>query len=71
MGWLGRKRGRFSKLPLAKGWTKYRDLPAPEGAWEEIVLPGLEVPPISSATDPLDVDSYLHLESQNGAWMVR
>jgi L-lactate dehydrogenase complex protein LldF len=28
---LGRKRGRFSKLPLAGGWTAGRDLPAPEG----------------------------------------
>ncbi len=24
-------RGRFASLPLAGGWTKYRDLPAPEG----------------------------------------
>jgi L-lactate dehydrogenase complex protein LldF len=23
-------KGRFSFLPLAGGWTKYRDLPAPE-----------------------------------------
>ena len=28
---LGRARGRLSSLPLAKGWTKYRELPAPEG----------------------------------------
>jgi L-lactate dehydrogenase complex protein LldF len=28
---FGRGRGRFSKLPLAQGWTKYRDFPAPEG----------------------------------------
>ena len=26
---LGRKRGRFSSLPLAGGWTRHRDLPAP------------------------------------------
>jgi L-lactate dehydrogenase complex protein LldF len=24
-------RGRFSRMPLAGGWTRYRDLPAPEG----------------------------------------
>lgn len=28
---LGARRGRFSSLPLARGWTKHRDLPAPEG----------------------------------------
>jgi L-lactate dehydrogenase complex protein LldF len=27
----GRKRGRFSWLPLASGWTRYRDFPAPQG----------------------------------------
>ncbi|HEY0425097.1 MAG TPA: lactate utilization protein LutB domain-containing protein, partial [Rhodopila sp.] len=31
LGLFGRKRGRFSKLPLAGGWTEGRDLPAPEG----------------------------------------
>ena len=31
LGWLGRKRGRFTSLPLAGGWTKYRELPAPQG----------------------------------------
>jgi L-lactate dehydrogenase complex protein LldF len=31
MGLFGRKRGRFSKMPLAGGWTAGRDLPAPEG----------------------------------------
>jgi L-lactate dehydrogenase complex protein LldF len=31
LAWLGRKRGRLSSLPMAGGWTKYRDLPAPEG----------------------------------------
>jgi L-lactate dehydrogenase complex protein LldF len=28
---MGRRRGRFSRLPLAGGWTAARDLPAPEG----------------------------------------
>jgi L-lactate dehydrogenase complex protein LldF len=28
---LGRKHGRFARLPMAGGWTKHRDLPAPEG----------------------------------------
>jgi L-lactate dehydrogenase complex protein LldF len=28
---LGRSKGSFNWLPLASGWTKYRDLPAPEG----------------------------------------
>ncbi|WP_349359563.1 LutB/LldF family L-lactate oxidation iron-sulfur protein [Stappia sp.] len=31
LGRLGRAKGRFAALPLAGGWTKYRDLPAPEG----------------------------------------
>lgn len=31
LGWLGRAKGRFAKLPLASGWTDHRDLPAPEG----------------------------------------
>jgi len=31
LGRLGRKRGRFSRLPFAGGWTAGRDLPAPEG----------------------------------------
>jgi L-lactate dehydrogenase complex protein LldF len=26
------KRGRFRYLPLASGWTRHRDLPAPQGA---------------------------------------
>ena len=28
---LSAGRGRFSRLPLAGGWTRYRDLPAPSG----------------------------------------
>ena len=28
---LGRRKGRFRRLPLAAGWTAYRDLPAPQG----------------------------------------
>jgi L-lactate dehydrogenase complex protein LldF len=31
LGLAGRMRGRFSWLPLATGWTKYRDFPAPQG----------------------------------------
>ena len=31
LGALGRRRGAFRWLPLARGWTRYRDLPAPEG----------------------------------------
>ncbi len=31
LGLLGRKHGRFRKLPFAGGWTGGRDLPAPEG----------------------------------------
>ena len=31
LGWLGRARGKFRKLPLAGGWTDYRDMPAPQG----------------------------------------
>ncbi len=31
LAWLGRKSGRFSHLPLAGGWTQYRDMPAPQG----------------------------------------
>ena len=28
----GRSKGRFASLPLARGWTEWRDLPAPQGA---------------------------------------
>ncbi|MGO1119554.1 LutB/LldF family L-lactate oxidation iron-sulfur protein [Rhodovibrionaceae bacterium A322] len=28
---LGRKKGTFSSLPLAGGWTKHRQMPAPQG----------------------------------------
>jgi L-lactate dehydrogenase complex protein LldF len=31
LGWMGRNRGRFSRLPFAGGWTAGRELPAPEG----------------------------------------
>ncbi|HQR61263.1 MAG TPA: hypothetical protein PLH03_07905, partial [Methylophilaceae bacterium] len=27
---LGRRRGSFSRLPLATGWTSQRDFPAPQ-----------------------------------------
>jgi len=32
LGLFGRARGRFRALPLAGGWTKHRDFPAPQGA---------------------------------------
>jgi len=32
LGLVGRARGRFSWLPLASGWTRHRDFPAPQGA---------------------------------------
>ncbi|MBL6948864.1 MAG: iron-sulfur cluster-binding protein [Rhodospirillales bacterium] len=46
---LGRKGGRFSRLPLAGGWTKHRDLPAPEGGtfvsrWNRGERPGEKKP---------------------------
>src|SRR5690606_7203677 len=31
LGRLGRRKGRFSWLPLARGWTQGRDFPAPQG----------------------------------------
>jgi len=31
IGALARNRGRFTRLPFAGGWTKSRDLPAPQG----------------------------------------
>ena len=31
MGWLGRKRGHFARVPFAGGWTSYRDFPTPQG----------------------------------------
>jgi L-lactate dehydrogenase complex protein LldF len=31
LGLWGRKKGRFGRMPLARGWTEGRDLPAPEG----------------------------------------
>ena len=31
LGWAGLHRGRFRSLPLARGWTAARDLPAPQG----------------------------------------
>src|SRR5579864_3694960 len=31
LGMMGRRRGRFRSLPLAGGWTRTRDMPAPEG----------------------------------------
>ncbi len=31
LGWFGGTHGRFASLPLAEGWTRHRDMPAPEG----------------------------------------
>ncbi len=31
LGAAGRRRGRFTRLPFAGGWTKHRDLAAPQG----------------------------------------
>ena len=31
LAFAGRERGRFTWLPFTKGWTKYRDFPAPQG----------------------------------------
>ncbi len=31
LGFVGRDKGRFAKLPLASGWTQFRDMPAPSG----------------------------------------
>jgi L-lactate dehydrogenase complex protein LldF len=32
LAYAGRGTGRFKRLPLAAGWTRYRDMPAPQGA---------------------------------------
>jgi L-lactate dehydrogenase complex protein LldF len=29
---IGRRKGRFGWLPLARGWTQYREFPSPQGA---------------------------------------
>lgn len=31
LGRLGKRRGAFRRLPLTRGWTRHRDLPAPQG----------------------------------------
>jgi L-lactate dehydrogenase complex protein LldF len=31
LGFAGQFRGRFGWLPLASGWTRHRDFPAPQG----------------------------------------
>ena len=31
LGWLGKRKGAFRRLPLTRGWTQHRDLPAPQG----------------------------------------
>ena len=32
MAFAGRRKGRFRSLPLAGGWTEFRDMPAPQGS---------------------------------------
>jgi L-lactate dehydrogenase complex protein LldF len=31
LGGLGKRRGAFRWLPLTRGWTRHRDMPAPQG----------------------------------------
>ncbi len=38
LGRLGRRRGRFRRLPFAGGWTDARDLPAPHGVTFQAAL---------------------------------
>lgn len=45
LGGLGRRRGAFRALPLAGGWTRHRDFPAPQGRtfqhlWAEYLARG-------------------------------
>jgi L-lactate dehydrogenase complex protein LldF len=28
---MGRRKGKLASLPLAQGWTQYRDMPVPQG----------------------------------------
>jgi len=43
--WAGAARGRFSYLPLASGWTRYRDFPAPQGATFQSRWKDRDIPP--------------------------
>jgi L-lactate dehydrogenase complex protein LldF len=43
--WAGASRGRFSHLPLASGWTRYRDFPAPQGATFQSRWKDRDIPP--------------------------
>ena len=43
--WAGASRGRFSFLPLASGWTRYRDFPAPQGATFQSRWKDRDIPP--------------------------
>jgi L-lactate dehydrogenase complex protein LldF len=42
---VGASRGRFSFLPLASGWTRYRDFPAPQGATFQSRWKDRDIPP--------------------------
>ncbi|MBV9969895.1 MAG: iron-sulfur cluster-binding protein [Xanthobacteraceae bacterium] len=43
--WAGASRGRFSVLPLASGWTRYRDFPVPQGATFQSRWRDRDIPP--------------------------
>jgi L-lactate dehydrogenase complex protein LldF len=43
--WAGASRGRFSFLPLASGWTKYRDFPTPQGSTFQSRWKNRDIPP--------------------------
>jgi L-lactate dehydrogenase complex protein LldF len=41
----GATRGRFSSLPLASGWTRYRDFPVPQGSTFQSRWKDRDIPP--------------------------
>ena len=57
LGFVGRRWGRFAWLPLASGWTRHRDFPAPQGAtfqaqWKSAERERLARSHVSSAGGP-------------------